>query len=218
VSGAGRPLRLVRRASGLLLTAAVAAGFVWAGARWLALGLPEAEPDPAALRRNERLAYQRLGTIIRAQRRYRQRDWDGDGKKTYAAFQIHLWRSVDRRGKPVPVNLIPRRLGFAMVATFALDGYVFRDIHQRAPIASLRRQTGDAAGRLDPAREWALAALPVAPGRSGVLPFIAHSSGRIWTHAGAGSTGAPASGGAAWVEVRSAEQLRRIQDATRYQR
>ena len=196
------------RAVALLLTVAVLAGFVWAGTRWLSLGTAT-DRGAKQMRANELLAHQRLQEIARAQHQYRQRDWDGDGQKTYARFHIHLWRGVRPDGVPVAVKLISRELAFAMAPGFALDGYYYKDIHARAVVATLQnRPAGSVTGRLDPAREWALAAIPYKPNETGVLSFIAHSSGAIWTQL-------PVTGDAPtkpkWVKITSKEHLQRLQ-------
>ena len=148
-----RLLALADRVVALLLTVSVGLGFLWAGSRWHALGPVAVSEGASQMKTNERLAHQRLGTIIRAQRQYRQRDWDGDGRKTYARFHIHLWRSVRQDGEPVPVDLISRELGFAMVPGFALDGYYYKDIHSRALVDRLQNKPASAgSGGLDPAR------------------------------------------------------------------
>lgn len=200
---------LTDRVVALLLTVSVGLGFVWAGWRWLALAPAVASQGASQIKANERLAYQHLETIIRAQRKYRQRDWDGDGRKTYARFHIHLWRGVRPDGVPVAVKLISRELAFAMAPGFALDGYYYKDIHARAVVATLQnRPAGSVTGRLDPAREWALAAIPYKPNETGVLSFIAHSSGAIWTQL-------PVTGDAPtkpkWVKITSKEHLQRLQ-------
>jgi hypothetical protein len=213
-----RPRSTADAVAGLLLTALIGVGFIWAGARWLSLGPVEREAGPPPMRRNERLAFERLRSIVRGQERYRRQDWDGDGRKTYAAHYIHLWRSVDRQGNPVPVDLIDGELGFAMVATFALDGYFYEDIASREPLAQLRRaERGRGPGaprssKLDPAREWAVAARPAAAGKTGVLSFIAESSGTIWTSVPLGERTSPdPAAPRRWIAVRSRAHLEELQ-------
>jgi hypothetical protein len=175
------------------------------------------------MKANEQRAYERLKAIAAAQERYRQNDWNGDGQKTYAAFQIHLWRSVDPQGTPIEVELIPRELGFAMVDAFALDGYVFESLHVRALLRDAEGEPASAklAGmrELDPAKEWAVVAKPATPRQSGRLDLLADSTGAIWaTQArGAGKVPYPNDPAqAGWTEVRSAPHLAEIQAATDY--
>ena len=202
-----RPRTLADRAVASLLTVAILAGFAWAGTRWFALG-GDVPAGAAQMRSNEQLAFQRLGIIIDAQRRYRQRDWDGDGRKTYARFHVHLWRNVDRKGRPVAVDLIPRELGFAMAPGLALDGYYFKNIHSKAIVAGIQgKPTSAGAGDLDLAREWAVAAIPHKPRLSGTLSFVAHSSGAIWTPKPGSGTSSPPR----WIRIKSASHLKELQ-------
>ncbi len=197
---------LADRLVALLLCAAVGSCFAWGSLRWSTLGQPP-KPSPAAAAANERLAYQRLGQIMEAQHQYRQRDWDGDGDRTYARFHVHLWQSVRTDGQIVPTRLIPRRLGLAMVPGFALDGYYYRDVFSSAVLAHIQKKPASTAA-LDPAREWAVAALPHKPKQTGTLSFVAHSSGAIWAQLPP-SEDAPSK--PRWVKVGSMEQLKRLQ-------
>lgn len=211
---------IASRLTGFVLTALLGAAFLWGAVWWLSLGAVGAGVDPAQMRENEQRTYEHLGAIIKAQERYRQRDWDGDGSKTYASFYIHLWRSVDLAGNPVPVNLISREQGFAMARLSALDGYRYKDIHEGVPIGRLRRKAAGPAS-LDPAKEWAVAAMPLAEQVTGMMPFVAESSGSIWTYDYPGSRkqGGGAQGpvaGRAWIRVRDLAHLREIQAAVSY--
>lgn len=208
---------LTDRLVATLLLLAMAAGFVWGGMQWAALDPPGTRSDPGLMRHNERLAFIRLGQIARAQQLYRQKDRDGDGNKTYARFLIHLWQSVHvRDGRPLPLRLISRELGFAMVSDFALDGYYYQDVHTGGLIAGIKKQAAASARELDPAREWAVAAIPKRANETGLLGFVAHSSGSIWTQ---DRRRRPGSGDAAkprWIEVKSTAALEQLQKATSY--
>ena len=89
-----------------------------------------------------------------------------------------------------------------MEAARALDGYHFVD---------LRFRPGPDRKRLDPAREWALAALPAGPDKTGRLSFVV-DSGTIRARAGwrPARFGLP-SDLADWTEVTGLEELRRLQ-------
>jgi len=209
------------RLTGFVLTALLGAAFLWGAVWWFSLGAVGAGVDPAQMRENEQRTYEHLGAIIKAQERYRQRDWDGDGRKTYASFYIHLWRSVDLAGAPIPVNLISRELGFAMARLSALDGYRYSDIHTGAPIGRLRREAAPKGGDLDPTREWAVVAMPLAERVTGMIPFIAEHSGAVWTYDYPGSRkeGRGLQGPAAdqpWIRIRDKAHLREIQAAVSY--
>ena len=206
----GRRRTLADRGVALLLSAAVVAGFAWAGIGWSSLGTEAAAASEAGqMRANELLAHQRLGTIIEAQRQYRERDWDGDGRKTYARFHVHLWRSVRANGEPVAVGLISRKLAFAMVPGFALDGYYYKDVHTRAVLDRLQKgERKRAAAELDPAREWAVAAIPHKPRQTGSISFVALSSGAIWTRLPP-TADAPVQ--PRWIRIRSRKHLQELQ-------
>jgi hypothetical protein len=218
-----RPRRARRgtgdRLAGVGLTILATAGFVWAGVQWFNRNdWPPATPV-SQVPRNERRAFERVRKIIDAQQRYREVDWDGDGEKGYARFLVHLWRSVDGKGRPVEVNLIPRRLAFAMEEAFALDGYLYRDLYERELAQEDQHSDGNAAllrrsRPLSEAMEWSIAALPTSPGETGRLTFITDNSGKIW----AKETGDlslsvfpydPAEQG--WIEILSDDELRELQ-------
>jgi len=154
----------------------------------LTLGSGLAVLAPAGLRsalqsrrvsRNEQLAIRRLRTISAAQHRYRETDWDGDGRKTFALYLAHLWRTVDNKADSVPVNLVPRELAFAMRRTFALDGYFYVDIHYRKTVAEATSAKAFSEERLDRSCEFAVAGFPCDYGESGRLSFLVTGDGVI---------------------------------------
>jgi hypothetical protein len=133
----------------------------------------QANPDPQQVRANERLAFRRLMTIAAAQKRYRAADWDGDGRRTYAAFLAHLWTTLDSDGDPVRADLIPRRLAFAMERPRAIDGYFYVDLRWKQTDRHQKRL-------LDWEREWAVAALPRKHGVTGRLVMLIDESGQVF--------------------------------------
>jgi hypothetical protein len=219
-----KPRSAVNRWVALALTGVIALGWLWAARVWLQ-GHEWPRPIPTAeVKQNERLAYERLKLISEAQARFRTRDWDGDGKQTYATFVIHLWQSVDLQGRPVAVDLIPRELGFAMVQPFAVDGYFFQSLYSRAKSADDGADPSGKGGRpgfrdLDPEEEWAVAAIATVPKETGLRVFVADESGAIFTPENAGAwvtvqVSEPAKRG--WIEVRSMAHLIEIQAQTTY--
>ena len=147
-------------------------------------------------------------------KRYRQEDRDGDGKKAYAAFHVHLYQSVAPDGKPVPMGLISRDLGFAMTRRLALDGYVYHSLHAREELPACSPLAKASTG-LNPAREWAVAATPAAWRWSGMLFFVADSTGAIWT-APRPEDPAATEVRCRWRAVASLEQLEQIQRSVAY--
>ena len=68
-------------AMGVLATLLISAGFLWAGAKWAGIvRVPSPESEYREMLANEAKTFGWLGEIARAQERYRERDWDGDGK------------------------------------------------------------------------------------------------------------------------------------------
>jgi hypothetical protein len=207
-TAASRADRLV----GPLLTVLLGVGLLWGVYAWLTWSRSPASVSTDEMKGNEQLAFRRLEAIIAAQERYKEKDWDGDGKRSYAAFHVHLWQSVDKDGNPVPVGLISRELGFAMVPRFAMDGYVYESLHSRKAIpagSDLSARSGDG---LDPAKEWAVSAQPAARSWTGMLSLIAESSGKIWAPGPSGQGKATTR----WTVVRSLEHLKEIQRSVSY--
>jgi hypothetical protein len=170
--GEGRQKQRVR-VVGVLFSVVVTSGFVWAGFQWYnglnwppQLGLADMQANEVKTFRNVRL-------IGEAQQKYKGKDWDGDGQKSYASFLVHLWTSIDMEGEPVLAGLIPKRVGFAMGRSEAVDGYYFVNLHERE-----LAQRGQRA-RLDHEREWAITGVPAVSGKTGFLVFLADGSGQI---------------------------------------
>jgi hypothetical protein len=190
-----------------LITALATCGFAWAALAWWQLSDWPPQPDPGRISANECLTYERLQLLAAAQERFRAEDRDGDGEKSYAQFLVHLWRTVDVEGRPVPVELVSKRLGFAMEPSRAIDGYYYVDLRERR-VGPERRET------LDPRREWAVLALPELPGKTGRLCFLIDSSAKIYAREESGSwrRDCPADpAGAGWTELPGVDDLRKLQ-------
>jgi hypothetical protein len=208
--------------AGALVGALVVAGVGWAAFRLSTASESAALPGAASMRQNELRAFERLRTIAQAQKRYAERDWDGDGRKGYAAFAVHLWQSVDAQGRAVPVGLIGRELGFAMVPEFALDGYVFHSLHWQSAGPDDRRagpSPAEPLAPLDHEKSWAVLAHPVEPHKTGLLSFLADESDSIWAaEHGEATKGRPSDPAAqGWTLVRSAAELDARQQSLVYE-
>jgi len=118
-------------------------------------------------------AFKNLQLIAQAQKKYKQMDYDADGKNNYAKFFIHLWTAVNTDSEPTLIKLIPKKIAFAMGAASAIDGYYFRDLHSRE--LPEKNQTR----KLDYEKEWAVTCAPAAYRKTGFLTFLADSSGDI---------------------------------------
>jgi hypothetical protein len=128
---------------------------------------------------NERKAYRRLIQIGNAQKQYVETDWDKDGVCSYSLYLVNLWQTLDEKVFPVEINLIPKRLGYAMRRAYSLDGYFYVDIHTRSlgkdPGNPYKTLTAD----LDYCSEFAVAAFPEQYNKTGRLSFIMDQNGVI---------------------------------------
>jgi len=163
------------------------------------------------MQKNEILAYKNLKIIAAAQEKYIQKDWTGDGQKSYALFYIHLWRSISPQGDHVPVNLIPRELGFAMDISSPLSGYYYMDLrHWRLDLKNRQEFNYE--------KEWALAAAPSIYRHTGFLTLIVNHTGRIYAtqqmHSEPEHPIAPQKSG--WTEINNLQQLQEFQKKIPY--
>ncbi len=199
---------------GILVTIAVSVGFIWAAVQLYSLYGDNTQLPAGSMQANEVHAFENLRMISQAQKKYKETDWDGDGKKTYAMYFVHLWTSVGTKGQPIRVELIPKKLSFAMEAANAVDGYYFVDLHDRIS----RQPPGQAP--MDYEKEWAVLGVPVSSGQTGMLNFLADQTGSIFINtAKYVATQCPenlAAGG--WIKIDSVEQLRDFQKKITYPR
>ena len=186
---ADSPMRpLYQRIAGLILVVMLTVGFIWAGSQWFRRNQWPPRAPERVLRRNETETVARLRTLIEAQHRYREVDWDGDGEKQYAPFLVHLWRSVDTGGHAIEVHLLPRAFAIAMSPAWAVDGYYFTDLRRRQLPPASTESDGITSTNVGPRayadidfhHGWAVSATPVAYGETGFLTFIADQTGTIW--------------------------------------
>lgn len=199
---------------GVILTVLATLGFIWAAVQWYNRydWPPELTTDD--IKANEVQAFENLKLIAQAQEKYRERDWDGDGARTYAKFLPHLWTDVGKENEQILIELIPRALAFAMGSTEAVAGYYFEDLHSRALRERGRHR------KLDYEREWAAAAVPATFWRTGFLVFLADSSGAIFAR---DSREVPARyphdpTSEEWTRIDSVQQLQGLQNTVDYSR
>ena len=159
---------------GVIITIVVTSGFVWSGWQWFnrynyprALGVEE-------IKANEIETFNNLKLIANAQQQYIQKDWDGDGKKTYAQFFIHLWSTVNTEHDPVRTEFISKEIGFAMGSSSAVNGYYLKDLRSRT------KPESNETVPLNYANEWAVTAIPALVGKTGHLTFLIDNSGLIF--------------------------------------
>ena len=76
--------------TGIIFSIIVTAGFIWAAVQLYALWNSPGQLIGQDIKSNEIRAFLNLQTISQAQKKYRETDWDGDGKKTFAKYFIHL--------------------------------------------------------------------------------------------------------------------------------
>ena len=196
---------------GIIFTLIITIGFIWAVYRLVGLSGDKGPLTAARMQANEVRAFARLQSMAEAQAHYIQTDWDRDGKNVYAVFFVHLWTSVSQQGEPIPVNLIPRKLAFAMEDSLMVDGYYYMDLRKR-------RLEGNARREMDYETEWAMAALPGTAGRTGVLSFIVDQRNVIYTaprlHNRQEYPYEPEAGG--WKRIDTAAQLKEFQKSVTY--
>lgn len=160
--------------TGVIFTAIVTLGFIWAALQWVNRYNWPRELSVGDIRSNEIQAFKNLRLIARAQEKYKQADWDADGKKNYAKFFVHLWTCINTKSEPILIKLIPKELAFAMGSPRATDGYYFVDLFRRE--LPEEGQTG----KYDYEKEWAIAGAPASYGKTGFVIFIADNSGDIF--------------------------------------
>ncbi len=197
--------------TGIILTVIVTIGFIWALYRLVGLSEDKTPLTAARLQANEIRAFTQLKSIAEAQAKYIQTDWNRDGKKEYAMFFVHLWTSVSLRGDPIPVNLIPRELAFAMEDSLTVDGYYYMDLRKRGLEGNVLRE-------IDYEKEWAIAAVPGTAGRTGVLSFIVDQSNVIYVtprvHSRREYPYEPEGGG--WKRIDTVAGLKAFQESVTY--
>ncbi|MCK4762424.1 MAG: DUF2950 family protein [Candidatus Aminicenantes bacterium] len=195
----------------IILTIIISIGFAWA--IWQLSGLHSKQETLArsGIQANELAAFRYLKRIAAAQEEYKDKDWDGDGRKVYAMFYVHLWKSVTAQGEPIAVGLIPKRLGFAMDNSNPLGGYYFMDLRKRVLENRIRRD-------FDYGREWGAAAIPGTRGRSGVLTFVIDQSRAIYAtstfHIEPEYPFAPERNG--WTKISTIKELKDFQKKVNY--
>jgi hypothetical protein len=198
--------------TGIIVTIAVTVGFVWAATQWYNRDSEQAQLPVGQMQANEVCAFTNLQKISQAQKKYKETDWDDDGKKIYAMYFVHLWTSVSTKGQPIRIDLITKKLAFAMEAAKAIDGYYFIDLHDRVS----RQPTGQVP--MDYEKEWAVLGLPVNNGQTGMLNFLADQTGSIFVNSvkyvAPQCPENPAAAG--WIKIDGVEQLRDFQKKTTY--
>jgi hypothetical protein len=74
---------------GIILTVIITIGFIWVIYRLSSLSNEKKPLTGEEIRANEIEAYGNLKLLAGAQEKYKQKDWDSDGKKVYAMFYVH---------------------------------------------------------------------------------------------------------------------------------
>jgi len=164
---------------GSVFTLIITAVFLWAGYQWLQRNNFPPKLSTAQIQSNEILAFERLKQICEAQHKYILKDWDGDGQKNYAQFIAHLWQSIDSNADPVKVNLLPRKLAFAMRRPYAIDGYIYVDIHYKGSKNKYGYMAAVKENEIDPNTGFAVGAFPASNKETGLLSFIITQKGDI---------------------------------------
>jgi hypothetical protein len=159
---------------GVVITVLATFGFIWAAVQWYNRYDWPQKLTVGDMRANEVQAFENLTLIAQAQGKYKLGDWDGDGRKTYADYFVHLWTTVDKENEAVLIELIPRKLGFAMGPSEAVDGYYFVDLHSRELSEKGQKR------KLDYEREWAVVGVPAEPRQTAFLLLLMDNSGQFF--------------------------------------
>jgi hypothetical protein len=193
--------------AGIILTALVTVGFIWAGYQWFACSRGSSFPATTAaeMRLNETRAFGHLQQIVAAQAEFVKTDWDKDGTKQHAVFMVHLHTVINEDNDPETIALIPKPLAFRTARGY--KGYSYREMRRRgSPRASVE---------LDYETEWGVSAFPVSfeKHRGERLSFLADQSGNILAKSDAYPTDVlpldPLAEG--WRPINTTEDLRAIQ-------
>jgi hypothetical protein len=190
----------------ILFCIAVTFFFIWAAFQWYNRDSDQAQLPVGVMQTNEIHAFTNLLMISQAQKKYKEKDWDGDGKKTYALYFVHLWTSVSTKSEPIRIELIPKKLAFAMETAKAIDGYYFIDLHDRI-------SQGGGQVPMDYEKQWAIMGLTASHGQTGMLNFLADQTGSIFVniakYVAPQCPENPSAGG--WVKIENIEQLKDFQ-------
>jgi hypothetical protein len=159
--------------AGIIMTIAVTFALVWAGQQWkhrYNLSKPFTEKQQVA---NSVIAFKNLQLISAAQEKYKQKDWDNDGQKVYSRYHVHLWTTLDQKNDPLLIELIPKKLAFAIGPEKDADGYFYKNISRRYLDSKGNTRKNDYA------KEWAIAAIDAHYSSTSMRVFLADSSGEI---------------------------------------
>ncbi len=152
--------------SGIILTCLVSAGIVFGIFHIFNRKSANDTPSSSEIRANEIKAFHNIKLIVDAQNKYIETDWDEDGKKTFAAFIIHLWTTLDKDKNPVNINLIPKKLGSV------LDGYKY------VSLLAGKSEDHQSCNAFDYEKEWAVMAISETIGNK--ITLIVNQSGSIY--------------------------------------
>jgi len=131
--------------------------------------------SPEEIKQNERIAFNNIRLISRAQAEYIKHDYDNNGKLEYARFIPHLWRTIGKKNEKIQLDLIPKKLAFAIEKTHACDGYYY--MHKFSKNLSEIRKEID----MDAPKKWSVSMVPAA-NDTGYLTFFANQSGNIYVN------------------------------------
>lgn len=128
---------------------------------------------PEDMKQNERIAFNAIGLISKAQAQYIKHDHDNNGKLEYSRFIPHLWRTIGKNNEKIQLDLIDKKLAFAIEQNLASNGYYFVQ-----KFTNILPESGERVD-MDAEKEWAVLMIPAAKG-TGYLTFFANQSGNIY--------------------------------------
>ncbi len=129
--------------------------------------------SPEDIKQNERSAFNAVGLISKAQAEYIKHDHDNNGKLEYSRFIPHLWRTIGKNNEKIQLDLIGKKLAFAIENFRASNGYYF--VHK---FTRTIQESGEWVD-MDAEKEWGVLMMP-AENDTGYLTFFANQSGNIY--------------------------------------
>ena len=160
--------------AGLLFSIAFAGCMLWFAGNWLSVAGWPKDGKGESTRENEMEIFKLMGKIAQAQKEYWDRSARILGQNQFAQFLAHLWITPDHQGRPIEMNLVPKRMALAMGRNHTLHGYFFVDVHER------HEERSQKPIKLDYSRQWSIAAVPAETPKTGFAVFLADESGKVF--------------------------------------
>jgi hypothetical protein len=160
--------------AGVICTLIITAFLSWTG-YFIFFKTDEIVYSPEKMKQNQRAAFKHISLVSKAQAEYIKHDHDKNGKLEYSRFITHLWRTIGKDNERVQLDLISKKLAFAIKRTRASDGYYFVQKFKKASSSDGTEVD------MDPEKEWGVLMIPAAE-HTGYVTFFADQSGNIYAN------------------------------------